>query len=108
MERRIFRRISIDLPAERISGDTKGSVFIDNISEKGIHLISASSKSHVRYAEGKEIDLRLSPVKGETIMLRCVVKWCFQESGDEKTDSIGLEVIDPPPGYVRFVRSITH
>jgi hypothetical protein len=107
MERRCSRRITVNVKAERISGDKKHGVFIENISETGIHMTTSSSKEHLKYIAGKDVDLKLSLTSGGTIHLRCKVRWsCLRTPPDALTDSIGLEIIDPPLQYVHFVRSL--
>jgi hypothetical protein len=107
MERRRSRRIIVNVKAERISGDKKRGVFIENISETGIHMTTTSSKEHLKYIAGKDVDLKLSLTSGETIHLRCKVRWsCVSIPPDALTDSIGLEIIDPPLPYIHFVRSL--
>jgi len=107
MERRRFKRIKFNLKAERISGDEKHGVFIDNISENGIYMTTSPSKEHSKYTAGTEIDLKFSLTSGETIDLRCIVRWSYVKiPPNGLTDSIGLEIIDPPSQYVEFVRSL--
>jgi len=107
MERRRFKRIKVNLKAERISGDEKYAVFIENISEHGIHLITTSSQAHKKYTPGKELELKLQLLTGETINLRCKAQWAYSRIPPEKvTDSIGLEIIDPPLQYIKFVRAL--
>lgn len=107
MERRRFKRIKVNLKAERISGDEKYAVFIENISEHGIHLITTFSHAHKKYTHGKELELKLQLPTGETINLRCKAQWAYSRIPPEKvTDSIGLEIIDPPIEYIKFVRAL--
>jgi hypothetical protein len=107
MERRRSKRISITLKAERISGDKKHGVFIEDISETGIHMTTSSSKEHMKYTSGTDVDLKFSLSSGETIKLRCKVRWsCIKIPPNGLTDSIGLEIIDPPLQYVEFVRAL--
>jgi hypothetical protein len=107
MEKRRSERIRITLRAERISGDTKHGVFIENMSETGIQMTTSFSKAHLKYTAGKDVDLMLSLISGETIHLCCKVKWLYMKTPpDALTDSIGLEIIDPPLQYINFVRSL--
>lgn len=107
MERRRSKRIQVNLRAERISGDEKHAVFIENISEHGIHLITTSSHTHKKFAPGTEIELKFKLSTGETINLCSKVRWAdFRIPPEKATDSIGLEIIDPPLHYIRFVRAL--
>ena len=107
MERRCSKRIRVTLKAERISGDNKHGVFIENISETGIHMTTSPSKEHMKYVAGTDVDLRLSLSSGGTINLRCKVRWtCVKTPPDGLTDSIGLQILDPPAQYIELVRSL--
>jgi hypothetical protein len=107
MEKRRSKRIKVNLKAESISGDEKYGIFIENISEQGIHIITTASSSHKRFNSGTEVDLRFHLTSGETINLRCKVIWAYSKiPPDGLTDSIGLEIIDPPLKYIEFVRAL--
>ena len=107
MEKRRFRRIRVNLKAERISGNEKYAVFIENISESGIYILTTTSNDNKKYAAGTEIELRLKLSTGETIHLRGITKWVYSKMPpDGLTDSIGLEIIDPPQEYISFVRAL--
>jgi len=107
MERRRFKRIRVNLKAERISGDERHAVFIENISESGIYMLTASSSDNRKYAPAAEIELRLKLSSGGNIHLRGRIKWAYYKiPPDRLTDSIGLEIIDPPQEYISFVRAL--
>jgi len=107
MEKRRSKRIKVNLKAERISGDEKYGVFIENISEQGIYMITTHSKAHNKYTPGTDIDLRFQLSSGKTINLHCKVIWAHSKiPPDGLTDSIGLEIIDPPPLYIEFVKAL--
>lgn len=107
MEKRRSRRITVNLKAERISGNEKHGVFIENISEHGIHMITSPQKSHEKYVPGKEIILKFFFLSGETINLRCKVRWAIVKiPPNGLTDSVGLEIINPPLKYVEFVKNL--
>lgn len=108
MEKRRTHRIKINLKAERISGDAKHGVFIENISEKGINIIIANEKTLKEYFPGKDVDLRFRLSSGEALNLRCKVMWfCPDAQPDIRTESVGLEIINPPTRYIEFVRALT-
>lgn len=108
MERRKSRRTSVNLKAERISGNKKYDVFIEDISETGIHLLTAPSEAYKKYIAGTEIDVRLLLPDGERIKLSCRIAWSFHRLPPEReVDSIGLEIMDPPLKYVEFIRTLS-
>ena len=107
MEKRRSQRIKVNLKAERISGDEKHGIFIENISENGIHIIAAHVKEHKKYFPGRDVDLKLFLSSGEALSLRCKVKWsCPEVLPNDLTDSIGLEIIDPPLRYIEFIKTL--
>jgi hypothetical protein len=107
MEKRRSRRIKVHLKAERISGDDKYGVFIENISENGIQMITAPLKEHLKYTDGTDIDLRFHLLTGDTLNLHCKVRWSHPKiPPNGMTDSIGLEIIDPPKQYIDFVKTL--
>ncbi len=108
MEKRHSHRIKISLRAERISGDNRHGIFIENISESGINIIIANEKTLREFFPGNDVDLRFRLSSGEALNLRCKVRWfCPDAPPDIMTESIGLEIIDPPPRYIEFVRRLT-
>jgi hypothetical protein len=107
MEKRRSRRITVNLKAERISGNERYGVFIENISEYGIHMITSPQKSHEKFIPGTDINLKFFFLSGETINLNCKVRWAIVKiPTNGLTDSVGLEIIDPPLKYIEFVQNL--
>jgi len=107
MEKSRSQRIKVNLKAERISGDEKHGIFIENISENGIHIITAHEREHREYFPGRDVDLKLFLSSGGVLSLRCKVKWlCPEVLPNDLIDSIGLEIIDPPLRYIEFVKTL--
>jgi hypothetical protein len=108
MERRRSNRISVNLKAQRISGDEKHTVFIEDISESGIHIITAPSVAYKKYNPGIDIDVRFQISAKEKITLHCRTRWAYHKMSPEKEiDSIGLEIIQPPAEYIEFIRALS-
>jgi len=105
MERRRAERKIVKLKAERISCTGNCSVFIENLSETGIKMITAPHKEN-DFAPGKDLDLELELSTGDTINLNCNVKWSYDNPSQDESSSVGLEVIDPPQEYKKFVEAI--
>ena len=105
MERRESNRVTVNMKAERISCTKNCSVFIENLSETGIYMITVPAKNH-DYLPGNEIDLELELATGDMINLNCNVKWAYDNSPDELTSSVGLEIIDPPEEYRKFIDTL--
>ncbi len=107
MERRRSNRISINLKAQRISGGDKHTVFIEDISESGIHIVTAPSVAYKKYTPGMDIDVRFQISAKEKITLHCKTRWAYHKMLPEKEiDSIGLEIIYPPAEYIEFIKAL--
>jgi len=108
MERRRSNRIAVNLKAQRISGDEKHTVFIEDISESGIHIITAPSVAYKKYTPGMDIDVRFQISPREKITLHCKTRWAYHKMPPEKEiDSIGLEILNPPTEYIEFIRALS-
>jgi hypothetical protein len=105
MERRRATRKTIKLKAERLSCTGKCSVFIEDLSETGIKMITAPHKEN-DFAPGKDLDLELELATGCIISLNCNVRWSYDDPSKEQSSSVGLEIISPPQEYKKFVRAI--
>jgi Tfp pilus assembly protein PilZ len=105
MEKRRSKRVTVNLKAERISCTDNCSVFIENLSESGISMLTTNNKKS-EYVPGSEIDLELELKNGDTINLNCNVKWVYNNLAQEKTKNVGLEIIDPPQTYMDFIKSL--
>lgn len=105
MERRRSRRRTVSLKAERISCTGNCSVFIENISETGIYMMTAPVTDNI-YKPGNDIGLELELASGEIISLDCNVKWAYDNETDALTNKVGLEIIEPPEEYKNFIKSL--
>ena len=105
MERRHAARKTIKIKAERLSCTGKCSVFIENLSETGIKMITAPHKEN-DFAPGKDLDLELELSTGNTINLSCNVKWSYDDPSKDQSSSVGLEIISAPQEYKKFVKAI--
>ncbi len=106
MERRNVERKVIKLKAERLSCTGNCSVFIENLSENGIKMITAPHKED-DFVTGKDLDLELELSNGESINLNCNVIWAYDNPAGDPTSSVGLEIVDPPREYMEFVKAIS-
>lgn len=107
MERRRFKRKKIHLRAERLSGDESRAVFIEDISEYGIQIMTAPAKSIIEFSPGTPVDLKFELSSGKTINLLCTVRWSLHNAPpNDATTSIGMEVMNPPLRYREFVKNL--
>jgi hypothetical protein len=106
MERRRSRRKTFHLNAESISGDTHFAVFIENLSEEGINIITAPSHAEINFIPQKTINLKLKLSTGQILDLTCRVMWSHIIPPGDTTCSVGMEVIEPPEQYREFVKTL--
>ena len=124
MERRRSKRIVVMLEAEIISGadsylgflenDTERpgvnvytyAGIIENISEDGM-LISVSEITNVNFDIGEKLEIVFQPPSGERLNLHCMVRR-FQDriTPQDLKQKIGMEVIDPPPAFRKFINAM--
>lgn len=105
-ERRQSRRVTVNLRAERLSCTKDCSVFIENMSETGIHMVSAPAKNSTLFIPGAPVELKLKIAGGQILKLRCNVKWSYDNSPEDMTNSVGLEITDPPQAYLEFIKDL--
>ena len=107
METRRSLRVRVSLRAEHVSESSNRPVFIENVSEHGIHMVTLHKSTEGLFFPGKHIELKLRLSSGEMVPLRCEVRWTSAKlPPDGATDSVGLEIVDPPSQYVSFVRDL--
>ncbi len=106
MEKRRSKRIQVKLSAERISGDQNHAVFIENLSENGICMITTPSKSGMPFIPGSELTVKLKLSRDGILDLDCRVIWSHETDPKGLTTSVGLEIIDPPAKYLEFIKTL--
>ena len=105
MERRNTKRLVVNLKAERLSCTKNCSVFIENLSDTGIYMITAPSKNK-DYEPGRKLMLKLELATGKTLNLQCYVKWTYDNAPEDLTNSVGLEILNPPDEYRNFINTL--
>ena len=107
MEKRRHKRRRVNLTAERISGNMKHAVFIENLSEDGICIITTPSTTITNLEPETPVTVRLKLSSGEMLNLDCRVVWSHKTEPHGMTSSIGMEIIDPPQKYKEFVKNLS-
>jgi hypothetical protein len=106
MDRRRSKRLTVNLKAERLTCSNDCSVFIENLSETGIQMITAPAGNATLFIPGAPVELKLKTAEGNTIKLECNVKWSYDNTEEDLTNSVGLEIIDPPFEYKEFIKNL--
>lgn len=106
MDSRRDERVIVNLEAELIAGENRHACFIENLSPKGMYIVTASSKSSYDFAPASIFYLRFNLPSGDKMELRCSVIWSYPTPPHRYTKSIGLEIIDPPPSYLEALKAL--
>jgi len=105
MEKRRSKRIFVTLDAELILNNTAYKGFVENLSEDGIYVITAPTKANVNFNPGDVIGLKFRLPSGEIFDMNCKIIWSYKTPPHGLTNSIGMEIIDPPQKYIQILES---
>lgn len=94
--KRQHNRIILGQKALLIAGDITLEVVIDDLSEDGVSVSTYSSKPLIEFGPETLLTLTFQPAAGETLNLRCRVKWVDNLLTHGLGSKIGMEIIDPP------------
>lgn len=106
MDSRQHKRIIVSLEAELVFGDVHIAGNIENLSEEGIYLITASSKSFPDYTPDTLFELRFRRPSGDIQHLNCRIKWLYKTPPHGLTNSIGMEIVGPAASYKEFLKTL--
>ncbi len=104
-ERRFSERKCVSLKAERIFGELRDTVFIENISKSGMRIVTAFSEI-LTCNSGTAFELKLQLPSGEMPNLPCEVKWSYINQPHGLTNSIGVGIKDRHLNYNAFINTI--
>jgi hypothetical protein len=107
MDSRQSKRFIIDLPAEVIINDKRHAGTIANLSEEGIYVITAPSKSSKELTPDTDLELRFQFPSGEKMALKCRIQWAYQTPPHGYTTSVGLMIVNAPLMYKQMLQTIT-
>ncbi len=99
MEQWRSTRVPVHFEAELISRDKSYFGVIENFSEEGICMTTASSQPAINFAMESSLELVFTPSSGEVLNLKCTARWYHKTPPEGLTNSIGMEIDDPPPEY---------
>jgi len=106
VERRRSKRKIVSLEARLVSGGVRLAGVIENLSEEGIYMRTAPTKSVIDFSPGTPLELSFQLPSGEMLNLHCNVKWAYKTLPHGLTNSIGMEIINPPQKYKEFLKSL--
>ncbi len=106
MEARRYKRIILTLQAELVAGDMRYACFIENLSEEGVYITIAQSKPPVDFNSDTPFELRFRFPSGKKLNLNCRVKWSYLTPPHGYTNSVGLEIMNPPLLYTEILKTL--
>jgi hypothetical protein len=106
MERRRSERKVVSIRAELVTDDATYTVSIENINKNGLYIVTKPEKVAIDFTPGKTYNIRFQTPSNELINLHCRVIWSYKTPPYGLTDSVGMEIIDPPPAYEEFFKTL--
>ena len=106
MEARRHKRLIVSLPAEIIAEDTHITGSIENLSDEGLYLVTAPSKTSLNIKSDVPVELSITFPSGEKINITCKVKWSYPTPPHGYTNSLGLGILEKPPEYKLALQTI--
>jgi hypothetical protein len=108
MEKRAFQRIAVSIESDLISSDVSFSIVIKNMSEKGLclNIISSHIKTSIHFSRETKLRLKFRLPSDEEMYLDCRVIWSYQISTPVVIKKVGVEIINPPSRYRKFVKTL--
>ena len=106
MNVRRSERVILNLPAEIIIQGVSYASSIENLSEEGAYIITASAENTSAFSSDTVLQLKFHFPSGEAQLLHCKIKWSYLTPPHGFTNSMGLEIIDPPFSYQGQLKSL--
>ncbi|NIO80756.1 MAG: hypothetical protein GTN53_09105 [Candidatus Aminicenantes bacterium] len=108
MKKRVSKRFSVCLEGEVIYKNKTYSAYMGNVSEKGVYVLITPvdvSKKPSNLPE-KAVQLRFHIEQDTMINVICRKRWISTLSSRRSTKHMGLEIIDPPSEYKKYIQSL--
>jgi len=106
MEKRTSKRHLIGFKAELLYGGKSYAGVVENISEKGLYVISCSLNKTIDFTSGSELNIKYQLFSGRVVDLRCEVKWSYKTSSHGLTYSMGMEILKQSPEYIAYYSAL--
>jgi len=108
MKKVVPLRIPVYLKADLISDDKSYAGIIGNLSEEGAYVEIENVKTAMPFLPRKKLKLKFQVAPKKTLNLLCEVVWLYTKiiQPHGLTNSVGLEIINPPPKYKYFFKSL--
>lgn len=107
MDKRYVKRIVVSIKGELVVGANSYTGNIENVSDKGVFINVASTDTAVDFVPGTTPELRFQLPSGETLNLKCEIRWLHTYKTDYGlTNSMGMEIMSPPAEYTEFIKTL--
>ena len=90
----------------KLISDKVYPAIVENLSGNGLYLRAASNESTSELTPGKTLKVNFNSDSGEEISILCRILWSYKTPPHGITDSLGMEVIDPPSNYEEFFKAL--
>lgn len=99
-------RVVVNLEAILAAGENRHACFIENLSPTGMYIVTAAASPSYDFSPASIFDLKFKFPSGPKMDLRCSVIWSYPTPPHGYTNSIGIEIIDPPPAYLEALNAL--
>ncbi len=109
MEKRRSKRKPVNLlEAELVTGSKNFPCVIENISESGLYMITASKKNVTSFIPEEIFNLKFQTTSGKETSLHCEVRWVHINKTPIHglTYRMGMEIIKRAPVYKEFLDNL--
>lgn len=109
MEKRANERLPFRMDAKITSEGKTYDGSIENVSEGGMEYLMTSLVEAPRdVIPDKIVHVNFQSPAGEILQLKCQVKWYMEVDPHDRTLMLGMEIINPDPGYKALIKNMKH
>lgn len=101
-----IKRIPVELKAEFVAGFTRHEGVIENVSRNGLCMKIIQASADIEVAPDSKLDLTFQLPTGKKMNLNCKKVWSYKITSRSLIKRIGMEIIDPPSQYKRFLTTL--
>lgn len=106
MEARQHKRIIVSFPAELVCNENRYASTIENLSEKGVYVVTAPQGGREHLTPDTLLQLKFQSPSGEKYALNCRIIWSYRTPPHGLTNSVGMEIINPPVPYRELLKTL--
>ena len=108
MEKRLFEKAPVNLYAKIIFGGKTYDGYIEDVAREGSeYLMTFCIKVSEEFKPEKKAEICFKIPASETIELTCEIMWFIVSPHDDRTEVLGIEIINPPLKYREFIESLS-